>query len=116
DMTRGRLTNGAGDLPRIPAARVGGRVNAQWQDWRANLEVVRVLRQNRIAAYETETPGYTMLNAGVAYDFEAQGADAQVYLQGRNLLNRLAFNHSSYLAQVAPLPGRSIMLGVRVDY
>ena len=67
-------------------------------------------------AFESETPGYTMLNAGVAYDFEAQGADAQVYLQGRNLLNRLAFNHSSYLAQVAPLPGRSIMLGVRVDY
>ncbi|RII82508.1 TonB-dependent receptor [Neopusillimonas maritima] len=116
DVTRGRLTNGGGDLPRIPAARLGGRINAQWQDWRANLEVIRVLRQDRIAAYEIETPGYTMLNAGVAYDFEAQGADAQVYLQGRNLLNRLAFNHSSYLAQVAPLPGRSIMLGVRVDY
>ncbi len=116
DMTRGRLTNGGGDLPRIPAARVGGSVNAVWDDWRANFEVVRVLRQNRIASYESTTPGYTMLNAGVAYDSEMQGADAQVYVQGRNLLNRLAFNHSSYLAQVAPLPGRSIMLGVRVDY
>jgi len=44
------------------------------------------------------------------------GADAQVWLRGTNLLNKLAYNHASFLAGVAPLPGRSMMLGFRASF
>src|SRR5690606_35066796 len=40
DVTRARLTNGGGDLPRIPAARVGTRVLLSWEQWRANFELI----------------------------------------------------------------------------
>ena len=57
-----------------------------------------------------------MLNLGLSYDMAAGPSDLTFYLSARNLLNQKAFNHASWLAQVAPLPGRSIMAGVRLEY
>ncbi|KCV60948.1 glutathione S-transferase N-terminal domain-containing protein, partial [Bordetella bronchiseptica] len=45
-------------LPRIPAARLGVRADAQWQNWAGGVEYFHVYRQDDIAAYESSTPGY----------------------------------------------------------
>ncbi|SPU49536.1 TonB-dependent receptor domain-containing protein [Bordetella trematum] len=116
DYVRGKLTAGQGNLPRIPAGRLGVRANAQWQQWAGGLEYAYVFRQKDIAAYESETPGYGMVNANLSYRFAAAGGQYEVYLRGHNLLDKLAYNHASFLARVAPLPGRSVMLGVRMTY
>ena len=117
DYVRGKLTGGDGNLPRIPAARAGVRVNAKWQQWSGGVEYAHVFRQNQIASYESSTSGYDMLNAVVSYR-GALGADAayEVYLRGTNLLDQLAYNHASFISKSAPLAGRSVLLGVRVTY
>ena len=115
DLVRGRL-RGGDDLARMPASRLGGRVAAKWGQFTADATLYRVFRQTRVASGERDTSGYTMLNLGLSYDMAAGPSDLTFYLSARNLLNQKAFNHASWLAQVAPLPGRSIMAGVRLEY
>ncbi|MCB5364233.1 TonB-dependent receptor [Pusillimonas sp. CC-YST705] len=117
DMVRGKLTGGEGNLPRIPAGRAGLRGKYTWQRWAADIELYRVFRQERIAAYEQETPGYNMMNLGVSYLGSLEGGtDYMVYLRATNLFDQRAMNHASFLATTAPLPGRRVTLGVRLDF
>ena len=116
DYVRGKLTGGDGNLPRIPAARAGLRGNFKWQQWSAGVEYARVFSQKDIAAYENNTPGYNLVNAVVAYRGNYGSTGYEVYLRGTNLLNRLAYNHASFISSVAPLPGRSVLLGMRLTY
>ncbi|WP_143516186.1 TonB-dependent receptor domain-containing protein [Pusillimonas sp. T2] len=115
DLVHGRV-RGDGNLPRMPGARLGWRGQANWGPVTADATFYRVFSQHRIGAGESETPGYNMLNLGLSYDTRLGQSDLTLYVRARNLLNVQAFNHASYLAQAAPLPGRSIMAGVRLDY
>ncbi len=116
DYVRGKFKNDDGNLPRIPAMRAGVRLDADWAQWGAGLEFMRVFRQSKIASYEQETGGYNLVNALLTYSMEVSGAQAQVYLRGTNLLDRLAYNHTSFISRQAPLPGRSVMLGIRTTF
>ncbi|MFJ3465269.1 TonB-dependent receptor domain-containing protein [Achromobacter spanius] len=116
DYVRGKLTGGDGNLPRIPAGRAGVRGNFKWQQWSGGVEYARVFAQKDIAAYEDTTPGYNMVNAVVAYRGQYGATGYEVFLRGTNLLNKLAYNHASFISTVAPLPGRSVLLGVRMTY
>lgn len=116
DSVRARL-DGGGHLPRIPAARVGLRLDANWQSWEGEVEWLQVARQKRVAEFETATPGYGMLNLGLAYNSRTSGGTPwQVYLKGRNLTDRLAYAHTSFIKSAAPLVGRSVSVGVRVAF
>ncbi|NYT85183.1 TonB-dependent receptor [Pusillimonas harenae] len=116
DYVRGKLRDGGGNLPRIPSARIGTRTDLSWGQWGGFLEYTQVLRQDRIASYEESTPGYGLLGAGVSYKGKMAGTDYLLYLQGSNLLNKLAYNHTSFIAREAPIQGRSIMAGARVEF
>ncbi|MDD2608449.1 MAG: TonB-dependent receptor [Giesbergeria sp.] len=116
DVVRARL-DGGGKLPRIPADRVGLRLDGQWQAWQGYTEWVQVARQTRIAAFESETPSYGLLNLGLSYQTRSSSGQAwKIYLRARNLNDRLAYAHSSFIKNAAPLMGRNITLGVRLDF
>lgn len=93
------------------------QLDTQWREWDGNVEWVRVARQNRVAEFETQTPGYGMLNMGIAYN-GGRGTqhEWQVYLKARNLTNRLAYSATSFIKDAAPLMGRNITLGARVSF
>lgn len=116
DTVRARI-DGAGNLPRIPATRAGLRLDGNWNAWEGQVEWVQVARQNRIAAFETATPGYGMLNLGLAYNGQFSGGTPwQVYLKGSNLTDRLAYAHTSFIKNAAPLMGRNLTVGVKVAF
>ena len=116
DTVRAKL-DGGGLLPRIPATRAGIRLDANWQAWEGQVEWVQVARQNRVADFETATPGYGMLNLGVSYNGQfSSGTPWQVYLKANNLTDRLAYAHTSFIKTAAPLMGRNITLGVKVAF
>lgn len=116
DTVRARI-DGAGNLPRIPATRAGLRLDGNWNAWEGQVEWVQVARQNRIAAFETATPGYGMLNVGLAYNGQfSSGTPWQVYLKGTNLTDRLAYAHTSFIKNAAPLMGRNLTVGVKVAF
>src|SRR5690606_21670510 len=116
DIVRGKLSDAGGNLPRIPAARLGARAEISRGLWFAELEYARTFEQDDIAAFETETPGYDMLNATLSYEFAAGPAAMEVFLRGTNLLDELALNHASFLTNRAPLRGRNVVLGVRAAF
>lgn len=118
DYVRARLEAGDGDrdLPRIPAHRVGLRLDAKWNAWRAEAEVYRVGRQDDVAAFELETPGYNMVNVGLSYSGRYKATPWQVYVKGNNLGNQLAYAHTSFIKNVAPLEGRNLVVGMRLAF
>lgn len=116
DYVRAKLTDGGGNLPRIPAGRLGGRLNGAWSRLNGELEYYHVFEQGKVAAFEDETPGYDMVNATLAYDIPAGERELQAYVRGTNLLDKLALNHASFISRAAPLPGRTFVLGLRTSF
>jgi len=116
DYVRAKFKNDGGDLPRVPAGRLGAGADFARGAWSGDVEYYRVFRQDEIAAFETETPGYNMLNATVARDLDLGPAGAQLFARGTNLLNELAFNHASFISSVAPLRGRNVVVGLRASF
>lgn len=112
DSIRGKLDDG-GNLPRIPPTRVGGELRFEQMGWQAEIGVVRYFDQNSNADLETETDGYTLVDAELAYTFSMNASDLTVYLKGSNLTDEEARVHSSFLKDKAPLPGRGISVGLR---
>ena len=122
DYVRARLDDASGNpggnrnLPRIAPHRYGLRVDARWQAWSGQVEWIQVGRQSKVADFETETAGYGMLNVGVGYNGTFQSTGYQVYLRANNLTDRLAYRHTSFIKNAAPLMGRNIVLGMRVMF
>ena len=106
-----------GNLPRIAPSRVGGELRWERDGWRANLGAVRYLEQDDVAAFEDATPGYTLVDAHVAWHIDtASGREWEVFVDGSNLTNREARPHTSFLKDVVPLPGRNLVMGVRLFF
>jgi iron complex outermembrane recepter protein len=114
DYVRARFDAG-GNLPRIPAARLGARLNAQMGVVDGELEYYHIDDQRDIADYESVTPGYDMVNLAVTYPAGEQGR-YKVFARASNLLDEQVFNHSSFLADVVPMPGRNLSVGVRLTF
>ncbi len=106
-----------GNLPRIAPSRVGGELRWNRGAWRASLGAVRYARQDDVAAFESATPGYTLVDAHLAWHVDTAGGNAwEVFLDGSNLLDKEARVHTSFLKDLAPLPGRGVAFGVRAFF
>ncbi|MFC4701820.1 TonB-dependent receptor domain-containing protein [Glaciecola siphonariae] len=116
DYVRARLKDGdAGsrDLPRTPPLRFGSQFSYQNESLSAHLDITRYQSQDKIANFETETDGYTLVDAGIAYDLPILDNNVTVYLKGNNLTDTEARVHTSFLKDIAPRPGRNLSIGVR---
>lgn len=107
----------SGDLPRIAPWRAGAELRWEGGAWRAGLGAIRHARQDRVAAHESETPGYTLVSANLAWHRDtASGNALELFVDGTNLLDEEARPHTSFLKDLAPLPGRSLSAGVRLFF
>ena len=103
-------------LPRITPFRYSASLNYVSPTWSASIEGQRVNRQYRTAEFETSTPGYTFLNATLSRRFRIGPTYVDAYLRGTNLTNEEARDHLSFLKDVLPLEGRSIIVGLRTTF
>ncbi|HET6603001.1 MAG TPA: TonB-dependent receptor [Xanthomonadaceae bacterium] len=115
DTVEAELEDG-GHLPRIAPARFGAGLTWERDGWRASLGAVRYADQDDVAAGETPTDGYTLVDAHLSRHFDIDDLAWEVFLDGRNLTDREARVHTSFLKDVAPLPGRAVAFGVRVFF
>lgn len=116
DTSRGRL-DGAGNLPLQPATRVGGDLGYSQGAWRSGVTVVHAQRQDRLATFETSpTLGYTLLNANLSYTQRYGAQQVTWFALAKNLLNEEIRLSTSLLKDVAPRPGRSLIVGVRTQF
>lgn len=116
DFTRARLRDG-GDLPRIPAQRIGADIHYSQQGWEAELGYIYYGAQNRVALNETSTDSYGLVNAQVSYYPNWSASQSfGIYLKAENLTDELGFVHTSFLKDDAPVRGRNITLGLRGEF
>ncbi len=117
DFVHASLRGASNDpLPRIPPARYRLALHYRGGRFEAKVEGVRAARQDRVAAFETPTEGYDLLNADLSYRFLVGNTVLDLLLRGTNLTDALARNHVSFLKDVAPLVGRNVSLGVRLGF
>ena len=100
----------AGPPARIPPWSVTGGLELTSARYDLSAEVRHVAEQNRVAAFELPTAGYTLFNARATWRPFANER-VSVFVDGRNLGNVEAREHVSFLKDVAPLPGRSLRIG-----
>jgi iron complex outermembrane recepter protein len=113
DYVRGELDSGE-QLPRLPPLRYGARVQYHDERLLAGIEVTRYTEQDEIAPFETPTPGYTLVNADVRWRLvTGAGAEIELFVNASNLGDEEARKHTSFVKDVAPLPGRNYAFGVR---
>ncbi len=115
DFVRGEF-DGGGNIPRMPPWRIGANLEYSKGSWASSLDVFYVGKQEQTATLETQTPGYTMLNINLTYEIPADPVDFTIYARGTNLLNEDARRATSFLKDVAPLPGRAAVIGIRGEF
>ena len=116
DLVRGRNTDDSTELPRITPARA--RLGFTWITGSLSFtaDVQRVAKQDRIAANETETAGYSVFNASAGYRLTLGRMTYDLFVRGSNLSDEEIRLHTSFLKDVAPLPGRNVTIGLRTSF
>lgn len=117
DMVNAELDiSGNDNVPRTPPSRFGAGIESQWGVITARAEYTRVQEQDDVADLELVTSAYEDLRAYVGADFEWNATQMTVFLQGRNLTDDEQRNHTSFIKDIAPAPGRTVEAGVRVSF
>jgi iron complex outermembrane receptor protein len=116
DFVHARQTTDDELLPRMPPRRIGAALRYGSGPWSAGLSLRHSFRQNRTAPGETETDGYALLGADVSYRITRSRAGWELFARGSNLTDEDARVSTSFLKDIAPLPGRSVTLGMRLSY
>jgi iron complex outermembrane receptor protein len=119
DLVRSKLDDNLGGsqyLPRTPPSRVGVSANYVVGDWQAELSLHKYFTQDRVAEFESETRGYTLVDLDVNYITSFNNTDVTFYLKGRNLADEEARVHTSFLKDLTPVQGRAFILGVRAKF
>ena len=115
DYVDAELTDGS-NLPRISPWRLGSSVDYESGPWVLNLDYTLTGKQDHTATLEDPTSGYHMLNAYAAYTFDSPDSALTVFVRATNLLDEEARRHTSFVKNIAPLAGRSGLLGLRVTF
>ncbi len=116
DLIKADLDRGGNDtIPRLPpvSALIGVEAQSATFDLRTELEVAG--SKNEVADIELPTDGFAFWNAYLSLrPFDNKGISFA--LQATNLLNTTGRPHTSFLKEVAPLPGRNVRLSLRAEF
>ena len=116
DYVRATNRTDKSDLPRIPPFRVGARLELKTPKFLSGLELRHVAEQDRIAHEETHTDGYYLINADFRYRFSVRNHTVDFFVRGTNLTDQEARVHTSFIKDLAPLPGRDIAVGIQTAF
>ncbi len=104
---------GGGDVPRIPPLRsiIGLEATSPNFDLTGEYEIAA--KQNQTAGSELPTDGYQILNFGAVFRPLGEERGLSIRLRAENVTNEEARQHTSFLKDVAPLPGRNISVALQ---
>ena len=105
-----------GPAPLIPQVRLLAALSGERGQVDGRLEVEHAFDHDRTAPNETDTDGYTMVNA--SFDWHPLGGRPEVTLSlaANNIFDVEARRSTSLLKDFAPLAGRDIRLTARVGF
>ncbi len=115
DLVQADFDDG-GHPPRIPPRSLTLGLEAENPNWTARIEGVDTSKQDHLAPFETETDGYTLLNASLAFRPTGEEGAWTIRFDGRNLTDELGRVHSSFLKDELPLPGRNVRFTITTSF
>ena len=115
DYVRATNRDNGDPLPRIAPLRLGGGLHYQKNGFGARMDVLHAFKQDRTSENELVTDSYTNLSAIVTYKLPTK-LGLEVYAKANNLLDQEIREHTSFLKDIAPQAGRSLLLGLRADF
>jgi iron complex outermembrane receptor protein len=115
DYVRATNRDSGDPLPRIAPLRLGGGLHYQKNSFGARMDVLHAFKQDRTSENELVTDSYTNLSAIVTYKLPTK-LGLEVYAKANNLLDQEIREHTSFLKDIAPQAGRSLLLGLRADF
>ena len=121
DLVRATDLDTGQALPRIAPARLGATLVWGSGPWGARAGFDAIAAQHRVPTMgQRETDSYTLWNAALTYRTKFDRANLTWYARLDNLTNKLAYSAASILTTTvypnAPLPGRSLKVGLRATF
>lgn len=112
-----RATNETTDTPlsRIAPMRIGTGLDYKLGDFVSKIDILHGFKQDRVATNELATDAYTLVNATISYRLKS-ALNLEAFAKARNLLDEDIRDHSSFLKEIAPMGGRSILIGLRGEF
>ncbi|CAM8314286.1 CirA Outer membrane receptor proteins, mostly Fe transport [Candidatus Methylopumilus planktonicus] len=114
-------TNG-GYVPRISPLKLGAGLKYEFDRFGARLDVLHTFKQDRVASNynyqggkELMTDAYTNVSMMATYKLPTQ-LNLEAFTRANNLLDQEIREHTSFLKDIAPMGGRSIMFGLRGEF
>ena len=114
-------TNG-GYVPRISPLKLGAGLKYEFDRFGARLDVLHAFKQDRVASNynyqggkELMTDAYTNVSMMATYKLPTQ-LNLEAFTRANNLLDEEIREHTSFLKDIAPMGGRSIMFGLRGEF
>jgi iron complex outermembrane receptor protein len=105
-----------GPAPLIPPLRAIAALTGSRGQVDGRLELEHDWAHDRTAPIETDTPGFTLVNASLDWHPFAANPELTLSLQGNNLFDVDARRSTSLLKDYAPLAGRDIRVNARVSF
>ncbi|MBC2607839.1 TonB-dependent receptor [Pelagicoccus albus] len=117
DQTRATNERFDTNMPRIPTRRIGARYEYASGPWVAGIEGRYHEAASHLAPNELPTDSYFLWGADLLYRIQTtDSVTVDLFAIGSNLGDEEARAHTSYLKDLAPMPGRSVKLGVRTRF
>ncbi len=120
DMVRATNLNDGQPLPRIAPLRAGATLKWAAGPWGVNFGFDHSAAQNRVAPGQRATAAYTLWNAAATHAVKMGAVNALLYARLDNITNQLAYSATSVLTTTAfpkaPLPGRSLKVGLQASF
>lgn len=116
DYTRAKISGGGGNAPRIPPLRLlgGAELTSGHFDLRGEVEYSD--SQNRIAAFETPTEGFTLVNASATWRPFGRDRNIALIASANNLFDVTARRAASFTKDFVPLAGRDFRVTARLSF
>ncbi|MEA1618459.1 TonB-dependent receptor [Erythrobacter sp. T5W1-R] len=109
------LTNGE-NVPRIPPLSLLGALEAQTDQFDLRGEVQWFAKQDRVAAFESETDSFALVNAMVAWRPFAENRNVTLLVAADNIFDVVGRRHASFTKDFIPLMGRNFRASVRMSF
>lgn len=116
DQVSAKIDNSNEHLPRIPPQRYGITVSHQAGAFYASLAFLRHSAQRDISPSELPSDAYNDVRLQLSYALALQDTQLELFLNGNNLSDSEQRQHSSFIKDLAPMPGRNIEAGVRFSF
>ncbi len=108
--------NGGGAVPRIPPLRILGGLEANSDNINVRAEIEWFADQERNAAFESETEGFTFINLSASWKPFSRETGVTLIASANNIFDVVGRRAASFTKDFAPLAGRDFRVSAKFSF